>query len=123
MLIWEIQQTNNNMVKKKSVKKISKKTGKKVVVKRATTKAKKKSVKKAIKKFKKVRASKRKINLVLNNLILFAVLSLASFLLYRVSSDELLINLFYLLAMVLGFVAGAFLIILLIFFFMRMMNK
>ncbi len=79
--------------------------------------------KKATKKSKKVRASKQKINLVLNNLILFAVLSLASFLLYRVSSDELLINLFSLLAMVLGFVAGAFAIVLLIFFFMRIMNK
>lgn len=81
---------------------------------------KKKSVRKATKK---VRASKQKINLVLKNLILFAILSLASFLLYRVSSDELLVNLFSLLAIVLGFVAGAFFIVLLVFFFMRMMNK
>jgi len=84
----------------------------------------KKPVKKKIaKKSKSVRASKQKIKVVLNNLILFAILSLASFLLYRVSSNELLINLFSLLAIVLGFVAGAFVIILLIFFFMKLMDK
>ena len=91
--------------------------------------AKKKGVKKSVKrksgatKSRQVRASKRKINLVLKNLILFAILSLVSFLLYSVSSNDLLINLFYLLAIVLGFVAGAFLIILLIFFFLRIMKK
>ena len=89
---------------------------------------KKKSVKnsktkKTNKKSKKVQVSKQKINLILKNLILFTILSLASFLLYLVSSDELLINLFSLLTIVLGFVAGAFFIILLIFFFMKLMNK
>ena len=97
------------VVKKKSVQKVAKKSG-----------AKRKS---GSVKSKKIRATKQKINLVLKNLILFAILSLASFLLRSVSSDELLINLFSLLAMVLGFVAGAFLIVLLIFLFLRMMNK
>lgn len=93
---------------------------KKKVVKKSTKKVSKKS---SPIKYKKVLVSKQPINLVLKNLILFTILSLASFLLYLVSSDKLLINLFSLLAMVLGFVAGAFLIILLIFFFMRLMGK
>jgi len=80
--------------------------------------------KKVIKKDnKKVKANKQKINLVLKNLILFGILFLTSFLLYTISSDELLINLFSLLAIVFGFVVGAFLIILLIFFFMRLIRK
>ena len=80
--------------------------------------------KKVIKKDnKKVKANKQKINLVLKNLILFGILFLTSFLLYTISSDELLINLFSLLAIVFGFVVGEFLIILLIFFFMRLIRK
>ncbi|MCK4553281.1 hypothetical protein KAT80_03690, partial [Candidatus Pacearchaeota archaeon] len=61
------------------------------------------------KKSKKVRATKQKINLVLKNLILFAVLSLISFMLYSVSSDELLINLFFYLRWFLVLLLGHFL--------------
>jgi len=101
------------MVKKRVVKKKSAvKTKKKVVrKKRGSTKS------------KQIKSNKQKINLVLKNLVLFVILFLASFLLYSVSSNELLINLFSLLAIVLGFVAGAFLIILLVFFFMKLMKK
>ena len=86
---------------------------------------KKKVKKKSAKKTRRPKSwtEKQKINLVLKNLVLFTILALASFLLYFVSSDELLVNLFALLSIVLGFVAGAFLIILLVFFFMRMMKK
>ena len=71
-----------------------------------------------------VRASKRKINLVLRNLILFVVMSLISFVLYKyILSNELLITLFSLLAMIFGFVAVAFLIVLLVFLILRTMKK
>ena len=106
---------NHNMAKK--IKKVTKKKSTKKVSKKVV-KGKSGSVKS-----KQINSNKQKIDLVLKNLVLFAILSLASFLLYRVSSDELLINLFYLLAMVLGFVAGAFFIVLLVFFFMKIMNK
>lgn len=79
----------------------------------------KKKVKKTSKKTKKGKSNKQKINIVIRNLVLFAILTLISFLLYSVSTNELLINFFYLIAMVLGFVAFAFLIILLVFFFMK----
>jgi len=93
------------------------------MAKKSARKVTKKVVKKSINKPKQIKSNKQKINLVLKNLTLFAILFLASLLLYRVSSNELLSNLFYLLAIVLGFVAGAFLIILLVFFFMRLMKK
>ena len=70
-----------------------------------------------------VRASQRKISLAFKNLILFAVLSLISFLLYNFLSNELFVNLFFLLAIILGFVAVAFLIVLLIFLVLRIMKK
>ena len=47
-----------------------------------------------------VRASQRKISLSLKNLILFAVLSLISFLLYNSLSNDLYVNLFLLLAII-----------------------
>ena len=96
------------MAKKKVKKKVSKKIARKKSVKRKSGS---------------IKSDKQKINLVLKNLMLFAILALASFLLYSVSSNELLVNLFSLLTIVLGFVAGAFLIILLVFFFMRLMKK
>lgn len=70
-----------------------------------------------------VRATQKKINLVLKNLILFIILFVLSFVLYFVSEKEMYTTLFGLLSVVLGFVAVAFLIVLLVFFFLRAMKK
>ena len=91
--------------------------------------AKKKSVKKAPKKTKKaikggaVRFTKRKFNLVWKNLVLFGVLALVFFCLYIFSNNQLLRNLFQLLAMILGFVGVAFLIVLLALLILKLMKK
>jgi len=105
------------MVKKKRIKKVAKR---KPVKKRI----KKSKVKRVVNKSKKlVGSAKRKINLVLKNLVLFVVLSLISFALYSVSSNALFRNLFLLLVIVSGFVAVAFLIVFLIFLFLKVMKK
>lgn len=83
--------------------------------------AKKKSVKKRSKG--KINASEKKINLVLKNLILFGVLSLISFMLYTVSSNVFYRDLFLLSTMILGFIALAFLIVLLVLMLLRIMKK
>lgn len=110
------------MAKKKVKKAVKKKTTKKV--------AKKKTVKKSVKKVahkpmksKPVRATPRKIKFVLRNLILFIVLSIISYLLYTVSSDVVLKPFFYFLTMILGVIALAFLISLLVFLVLRSMRK
>ena len=64
-----------------------------------------------------------KVNKVVKNLIMFVILFVFSFLLYSVSTNELYVNLFLMLSIVLGFVALAFLIILLSFIFMRIFRK
>ena len=92
------------MVKKKRMKKVSKKG----IVRKPS-------------RF--VRSSKRKINLVLRNLIVFVVMSLISFVLYSVLINEIFKNLFSLLAMIFGFIAVAFLIILLVFLILKVMKK
>jgi len=92
------------MVKKKRVKKISKK---RIINKPARM----------------VRASKRKINLTLRNLFLFVVMSLIFLALYSILDNELFKNLFSLLAMIFGFIAVAFLIVLLVFLILKSMKK
>jgi len=72
---------------------------------------------------KKVRATKRKFRLVAKNLILFIILSLLSFLLYNVSSDQMYRDFFSLLTWILGFIAVAFFIVLLILFFLKVLKK
>ena len=99
------------MVKKKSVKNSKRKT------------IKKKNVKGISRSKRLVRASKRKINLVLKNLILFIILFVLSFVLYYVSEQEIYVNLFGLLSVILGFIGVAFLIVLLVFLFLRAMKK
>lgn len=87
---------------------------------------KKQRIKKTVNKTKNlVRSNKMKIKLVLTNLVLFIVLSLLSFVLYSVRwiSDEMVLNLFFILAIIFGFVSVAFLIVLLIFLFLRVMRK
>lgn len=107
---------------KKPVKKTAKKRGKKPV--------KKKVVKvKSISKDKKVRASsrtapkKKRFSLVVKNLILFIILFLLFLLLYNVSNNPIYQDFFWLLALILGFIALAFLILFLTLLFIRMKKK
>ena len=113
------------MARKKAVRKkpAKKKVSKRVVRKKAPVRRKIAGKKVANKPKRMVRASKRKITLVLKNLILFIVLGLISFLLYSVSEKESLQNFFGILAIVLGFIALAFLLVLLILLFMRAFKK
>lgn len=66
---------------------------------------------------------KKKIAIVINNLLLFVALSLVSFVLYRFLKNELLTNLFFVMAMVFGFVSVGFLITLLILFIIKLVKK
>ncbi len=104
------------MVKKKSVKK---KSVRRKVKKRPV----KKITRKTVKSKRMVRFSKKKINLVLKNLILFVILFTLSFVLYNVSSQEMYTNLFLLLSIIFGFITIAFLIVLLIFLFLKVAKK
>ena len=70
-----------------------------------------------------VRSTPKKINLVLKNLILFVILFVLSGILYAVSGSEIYKNLFLLLSIIFGFVGVAFLIVLLIFLFLKIMKK
>ena len=96
------------MAKKKRGRKASKKT---------------KTIRKKTAKRGLVRSTKRKINLVLKNLILFAVLAFVSFCLYTFLNNELFRNLFSLLAMIFGFIGLAFLIVFLALLILRLMKK
>ena len=86
-------------------------------------KARRTVAKKSVSKTRKVVASKRKIRLVLRNLILFAILSALSFGLYNVFNDKILVNFFWMVSLVSGFVAVAFLIVYLILIFMKGFKK
>ncbi len=111
------------MAGKKSVKIISKRKNKKVVAKRTTAKAKKIVRKKSPKKF---TVTKNKFKLVVRQLIFFAVLTIISSALYVVSNNldkAMYVNLFFLLAILFGFITLAFLIVLLILFFVKNMKK
>lgn len=109
------------MVKKKRAKK----TSRKKPVKRKTTK--RKSVKRNVRakrtKTRKVRSTKNRIGLVFKNLILFVILFLVFYFIKRVSTDPDYVNTFYLLSIVMGFVALAFFIALLILLILRGMKK
>ncbi|MDP2672634.1 MAG: hypothetical protein Q8O84_02375 [Nanoarchaeota archaeon] len=63
--------------------------------------------------------SKYNSRLALRDLILFALLSIISFILFTVSGNTLYQDTFYLLAMLFGFVALAFLIVFLVIIFAR----
>jgi len=100
-------------------------------------KTKKKSVKRATKrsvarKVEPVRERKRdkmvggkrdKIKIVLKNLLLFGILFVLSVVIATLSSNELIDQLFWILAILTAFVAVAFLIILLVFLFMKKIKK
>jgi hypothetical protein len=65
----------------------------------------------------------RKISIVLNNLLLFVALSLVSFVLYRFLQNDILINLFYAMSMIFGFVSVGFLVTLLVLLIMKVVKK
>lgn len=88
----------------------AKKRGKKV--------AKKKSVAK-----KSVKPTRNKIRIVLKNLFLFAVLTLISYILKLVSGNEVYQDFFLLLMWILGIIALAFLIILLVLVLIKALRK
>jgi len=67
--------------------------------------------------------SNPKISLVWKNLVFFTLLSLLFFGLYSYATEELYQNLFVLLSIIFGFVGVAFLIALLIFLFLKVMQK
>ena len=107
------------MAKKKRVKKV-RKVKKTRRVKRAKRNVQSKKMPKAM-------ALKRKIQMVINNLLLFTALSLVSFVLYRfvpkLIQNDFLQELFSIMAMVFGFVASGFLIVLLILLIMKMVSS
>ena len=71
-----------------------------------------------------VRSNIRKISLVSKNLITFVILFVVSLVLYSASSSNSIYeNLFAILTMIFGFVSLAFLIVFLIFVFMKMLKK
>ncbi|MBT96993.1 MAG: hypothetical protein QF567_02285 [Candidatus Pacearchaeota archaeon] len=80
-------------------------------------------VRKSVRKSKKSSPKKNKVGLVLKNLVLSIVLFVLSLFLYNVSSNELLSNLFWILALITGFVSLAFLIAWLALIVLRYSNK
>jgi len=79
--------------------------------------------KKMMEKPEKFMATKRKINLVIKNLIFFAILTAASYFVYTISWREVYVNFFNLLWIILGFISLALLLVLLILLFLRLMKK
>lgn len=117
-------------VKKKATKKktVKKKVAKKKVVRTSAPKTKKASVKPVANKTpaRKVvgmRATSGKFRRVLKNLVLFVILALISFLLYGVSGEQMYRDFFSLLTWILSFIAVAFLILLLVLLFLKVLRK
>ncbi len=70
-----------------------------------------------------VRSSKQRINLVARRLIFFVILFVLSLVLNVAISNEIWKNLFAMLTLIFGFVSLAFLIVLLILWFMKIIRK
>ena len=70
-----------------------------------------------------VDSKKRKVKIILKNLILFAVLFVLSVILKNIFTDEILVNFFWILALVTGFITVAFVITYLVFFFSILFKK
>ena len=70
-----------------------------------------------------VRSNKEKINLVLRKLILFAILTAISYLVHSMLSVGTFKVLFQILYLLLGFISVAFLIVLLVLVFMKILKK
>lgn len=103
------------MAKKKSVKKAVKKSIKKPV---------KKKVSKKTGKYKKfVLSIHKKMDIALRRFAFFATLFIVTLVLYKLSTQDLYENLFGVFSAIFGFVSLAFLVIILIFFFLRFLKK
>jgi len=83
----------------------------------------KKRMKRAKRSSKSFEPRKRKISVLLNNLLLFIALSLVSLVLTQFSSSAFFINLFSVLTIVFGFIALAFLIVFLVLILIRALSK
>jgi hypothetical protein len=68
-------------------------------------------------------ASTKKFNLVISNLILFAIIFVVSLGLYYVSSNDFYANMFWMVALLTGFLSVAFLLVYLILLVMRYLGK
>ena len=83
--------------------------------------AKKKKAKRPVKKT--VRTITERINLAWRRFILFLILFVFSLVLYSASSNQLFVNLFAIFSIVTGFVAFAFLIVLLVLWILKISRK
>jgi len=118
-------------VKKKPAKMSVRRAPKKTVAKKATTVRKKTkpaekkvaSKKTAPRRPTPVSLRSRRISKTLKNLVLFGVLFIISVAIASISNNELIEELFWILAILTGFVAVAFIIVLLILFFMKQIKK
>lgn len=89
--------------------------------KRVVKRARKRAARVSVKSFVKV---KNKISLVINNLLMFVALSLVSLVLYRyIVGNDILTNLFFVMSLAFGFIAAAFLIVLVILSIMKAISK
>lgn len=79
--------------------------------------------KKRVKKTKKVRYDKKKFNLAWKNFLFWLILSILSLVLYKVVTNTLWKNLFGTLWIILGFIAVAFLIAVLVFLFLKSFRR
>lgn len=101
------------MVKKRGVKK---RVARKSVVKNSRAKRKNYSDEK-------IKPTRGRISLVVKNLILFAVLTLVSWILNTISNDPIYQKFFYLMFMILLFVSIAFLISFLVLLFLKALKR
>ena len=70
-----------------------------------------------------VRSTKNKLKLAWKNFLLFLSIFVVSLILYNMSSNALFINFFALISMIAGFVAFAFLIVLLVLWILKISRK
>jgi hypothetical protein len=68
-------------------------------------------------------SAKNKLNLAWKNFLLFLAISVVSLILYSMSSNTLFINFFAIIFMITGFVAFAFLIVLLVFWILKISRR
>jgi hypothetical protein len=112
------------MVKKSVKKKVSKKKVSKGVSKKPVKASSQKIAKKKIQnKTGSMRVTKNKLRLVTKDLLLFVILTLISYILKTVSGSEIYIDFFDITTFVLGSIAVAFLIVLLVLLFLRALRK
>jgi hypothetical protein len=70
----------------------------------------------------KTRMTSTNIRVILNNLIIFFILFLISLVLFSVLQSDVLVNLFFIFTLGFGFISVAFLITLLVFFFLKLFH-